>query len=270
MIRRFKRTASRARRQPPRRPGNGKAIALLGTAFIVAAGLLMLGQASSDIPRDDDLCRVGMALPVIEVWQIDATERLTPDEAGGVAAAIRRSAERLPVESKLMISVLQPDGQSNARVLFARCKPRTGEGANALYENGRLLGKHYREGFAEPLETALDALAQLGAADTSPIAEWLYEASAAFEGPAASKRLIVVSDLLQFSDRMSMYRSYDWQSFLRLPKVRAIQGRLSGVDVLVLLRLHERSGALQGDKHERCWRSYFGYAGAREFQIRPL
>ena len=244
---------------------------LLAGAVVLTIALLVLAQAKPTATRTADQCLESGGVPAAQVVLIDATESYTADEAGKLAYALQRQAEALEIEGKLSIDALQPDGKGKTlRSLFSRCKPRDGSKASALTENGRLLGLYYSKTFTRPLQEVLDSMTALGSADTSPILEALYALAMTFESIDGPKRLLIVSDLLEYSKLMNMYRSYNWDKAKNIAKVKAMQDRLHGVDVMILLRLHKRAGVFQGMRHEAFWRSYFAHAGVSRVRIMPL
>ena len=83
---------------------------------------------------------------------------------------------------------------------FARCKPATGEKANELYQNPRMIEERYRKEFLEPFEAIVSMMLDSPAADRSPIMESLQAllvGTPGFVDASWPRRVIVVSDLIQ-------------------------------------------------------------------------
>jgi hypothetical protein len=254
-------------------PGTGKAVLLLSGTLVILAVLLGLnftGKATA--PRRADLCNAEAPLPVHEVWFIDATDALTPSELAALGQVVSRRMAALPAGGKLSIVTLQREGKETAaRVAFSLCKPPDGSGANPLTENRRLLEKHYHAAFAGPLHAALETLAHTGDADTSPILETLYTVLLAFEAGARERRLLLVSDLLEYSSLGNFYRAgYRWDALKEAPRIQAMQGRLRHVDVTVLLRTTARTRIHQHRQHAAFWHAYMRHAGVDNCHMMPL
>jgi hypothetical protein len=254
-------------------PGTGKAVMLLTVTLVVLAVLLGLnftGKATA--PPKADLCRADAPLPVHEVWFLDATDAFTPAEISLLGQTVLRRLEALPAGGKLSLVALQREGkEAAARTLFARCKPQDGSGANPLTENRRLLDKHYHEAFAGPLNAAMETLAHASNADASPILEAMYTVLLTFEAGAKQLRLLIVSDLLEYSSLGNFYRpGYRWDILRQVPKIQAMQDRLRGVDVSVLLRSNARTRLYQHRQHAAFWHAYMRHAGVQNCQMIPL
>jgi hypothetical protein len=249
---------------------NMYAAGLLSLAIVVTLAMLRMGQAESELPRTAEGCLESEVLPAIEVVVIDATERLEAHEAERLAAEIRRRAAAMPAEGKFAIAVLMPNGDGNAHLVFSRCKPDDGAAATGWSDNPRMIREYFSETFGNPLDKILSALPGLGGAKSSPILETFYAVSSLFEGAAHSKRLLIVSDLLEYSPLFSMYKPFSWQRALRIPKVSAMKDLWQGVEASVLLRTHNRTRALHSAHHAAFWKTYFNYAGVAAVRFMPL
>jgi hypothetical protein len=262
--------------RPVRRPrrSNGFAIGLLGVAGLIAFGLLIIGHiepgsvdtaATAETADKADAAGICLhkILPALDVVLIDATERLEADRVEKLTFEIRRRAEALPIGGKLVVGVIYPfDDGDNAKALFSACKPHDGTGASDWTQNRQMIEEDYRKEFAAPLEKALALLPTFAGAKSSPLFGALYAVSTVFEREAEKKTLLIASDLLEYSpSTLSMYRAYSWDKALGVAKVRAVQGRLAGVEVSVMLRIHAHASTLQTPRHARFWKTYFHHAG---------
>jgi hypothetical protein len=268
------RRRGRGRNRPRPKGSNSFAIGLLGVAGLIALGLLIIGHiepgsvdtaATAETADKADAAGICLhkILPALDVVLIDATERLEADRVERLTFEIHRRARALPTGGKLVVGVIFPfDDGDNAKALFSACKPPDGSRANDWTQNRRMMEEDYRKGFVEPLEKALALLPTFAGGMSSPIFGALYTVSTIFEWEAEKKTLLIASDLLEYtSSTLSMYRAYSWDKALGVAKVRAVQGRLVGVEVSVMLRIHARASTLQTSRHARFWKRYFHHAG---------
>jgi len=125
--------------------------------------------------------------------------------------------------------LVSPDPQSRGGEGLNLCKPPSGEDANQLYENPKLLEQRFRERFVQPLEATLNRLLRSEPANSSPIMESLQSLvtrallSSRDERPL---RLVVISDLLQHSETFSFYRGDRWKDFEGSRKVERVPSRV--------------------------------------------
>ena len=147
---------------------------------------------------------------------------------------------------------------------FARCKPATGEKANELYQNPRIIEERYREEFLEPFEAILSAMLDSPAAERSPILESLQAllvSAPGFVDASYPRRVIVVSDLIQNSAAFSFYRGDTWGRFIRSQDAERLAGRLRGVEVEIC-RIPRPGAKVNKAVVDDFWVNYFDRAGA--------
>lgn len=88
--------------------------------------------------------------------------------------------------------------------------------------------------------------------------------------PAAPRRLIVVSDMMQHSKEYSQYRGTDGEVFFHGPLFDKVATDLTGIDVRVLYIRRVSGASRQPAGHEQFWANYFNRLGARTFVIAPV
>lgn len=155
---------------------------------------------------------------------------------------------------------------------FALCKPMEESAANKLYQNPRLVAESYEKRFQRPLKASLEKMLIFRSAERSPIMESLQAALASTPGfldAAYSRRVLIVSDLLQHSAAFSFYRGDTWRKFQRSRNFARLARSLHGVDVEIL-RLPRPEAKIDSAEVEDFWANYFDQAGARRVRSRML
>jgi hypothetical protein len=173
-----------------------------------------------------------------------------------------------------LLAIMPANDGPVVQEMFSRCRPRDGSHANPLFENKQKLQKRFQETFEQPLEQAIADIAGLGDAATSPIIKSLYHLATwpAFLKEAASQRdLIIISDLLEYSDVVSHYQpAYKWSDVLKSPWIDKLENKLSGVDVTVHLRTNARTQPYHRRTHERFWEAYMQHARVGHYRVDPF
>lgn len=119
------------------------------------------------------------------------------------------------IDTMIAVGIVSEDS-SNWGAAFAKCKPATSKDSSALYENPKNIGERFQREFAEPLKSTLNKMLSGEVENSSPIMEALQSLVAEtpnFASVAGNRKIIIVSDLLQHSDKLSFYRGENWNSF---------------------------------------------------------
>ncbi len=174
----------------------------------------------------------------------------------------RRIAEAIP---NTLIAVGAVHADASARGAdFALCKPESGERANEIYQNPRMIAEQYRKKFRLPFDKILERMLRSPKADSSPIMESLQALLVGTPGFVDAKyprRVIIVSDLLQHSAAFSFYRRDRWATFVRSPNAQRLAGRLNGV-VVEICRVPRPNARIKKAEVDDFWVNYFERAGA--------
>jgi hypothetical protein len=117
--------------------------------------------------------------------------------------------------------------------------------------------------FAEPLQHLLDSILDGGDAQVSPIMESIQSIAVTELGSEAvisrniPRRLIVISDLIQYGPDYSQYRPFaDFRNFKTQPYYQGVRADLSGISVEFWYVRRQKTLALQTKKHQDFWRNY--------------
>ncbi len=160
--------------------------------------------------RIDAVTLCPKAAPVSQtIILIDRTDPLTKTEQARVRAIVEREREALAVGAKIAVAVLrQPERSTTTTVetVAALCNPRAS--ADPLTGNPSRVRARYEASFVSPLERAMESAAGEGSAPTSPIAAAISAVvdQQVKDHEGTPGKLILISDLLEHTERGSAYR----------------------------------------------------------------
>ena len=199
-----------ARRRRNRRKAKQQRQAILNIILLVST--LMIGGvlfwSLQPEPYDEDtLCILSEELPPHTAVIIDKTDEYSAAEAGLIAAAIRRTRDRLDVGERLTLFELDARGQFDPRGEMSMCNPGRGDQVNPLFRNPKMIEERYSDLFEAPMEAILDDLVTPKEAPASPILEALARLAQTenFSDQAPDRSILLVSDMLQNSDVFTAY-----------------------------------------------------------------
>lgn len=176
----------------------GLAVVIVGFSF----------YALQPEPYDElTLCEISDELPPHTAIIIDKTDEYSQQQAGLIAATIRRARDRLNVGERFTLFELDQFGQFDPRGEFSLCNPGRGDQVNALFRNPERIEERFDEKFDRPLETVLEDLVVPKEAPNSPVLEAMARLgqTEAFSDRAPERRIIIISDMLQNSDVFTAY-----------------------------------------------------------------
>ncbi len=172
----------------------------------------------------------------------------------------------------LSIYVLGDDFKTQTKPLVELCNPGDAKGHSELTENIKQLNRQYKERFLKPVFQQSTELLSVVTAQESPILEMLQMVNLNsikrhdVDGP---KQLIVLSDLLQNSKPLSMYKSIpNFDSFNQTSYAQKTRVNFEGVDVKV--HLLQNMPDLQKQNLFEFWKKYFLNSNATTFELTPL
>lgn len=245
-------------------------VALIMVVLAIAGGLFYVRQMLAAKTYDEaTLCptREAGGVRAATLIVIDKSDPFTEPQVATVRQAILNARDALPPGGKIKIAVIEKAPNEDAaqiRLLRAVCNPGSGETANAIYQNAKLVERRYRERFLEPLDRDLQSLSVPGVAPESPIALALATSIARDDDIAGipEKRVILVSDLLEHTADMSAYAGELSAERLRQSVGEAATAWLSGTKVDVHMLHHAKDPARQ-EAALAAWLAFFQGAGAK-------
>ena len=196
------------RRNSSRRTSRDSGKKLIGILliFAVTGVLIGLGVLRPDPETRDELgCLIDQSPPTLLSVLIDSTDTINERTARQAQIEIKKEILALQDNSRVELYQISPDG-GHISALFKGCKPPTGKNADALTQNAQLMKSKFEE-YASVFDQALHSLLKQSPADQSPIIESIQSVAIEMSSvDSESKRIVVISDLIQHSKRLSFYR----------------------------------------------------------------
>lgn len=243
----------------------------IGYALIAFFSIVIIGGAYFYIdtvmnkPVFDKITMCPVNKPPAEIISIliDASDKMSPVQVASIRNEIDGYRNSLPRTGAMEVYTVGRTEKASLQPLFKACNPGSPEEFSALTESIPRATRRWRDDFISPVDSALTKALPSSEQATSPIMESLQSVAVTAFGPAdrkdITKRLIIVSDMMQNSSKFSNYKSMDYESF-RSAAGENLMTDLRGVEVQILyIRRHSKQGA----KHIEFWQSYLAEQGAR-------
>ncbi|MFL6856945.1 MAG: hypothetical protein ACJ8EB_03445 [Allosphingosinicella sp.] len=197
-------------------------------------------------------CLTNVPTPQAVLFLIDATDRLSKENAERIGSRIKDAVDGLDRYSRVLIVSFGGDTATPLHQIYNGCIP--GKASTARWDEGaQLLGRQYDE-FKKQLDGLVTQLQQLPDAKTSPITEQVVRAASdpQLHWEANVRTLVLVTDGLQ----STIY----WTRHLKLPDPPA--GLLKDVRAEYFEVGNEKGTRLQTPEMRLEWKSWFERAGA--------
>jgi hypothetical protein len=217
--------ARRQSRQRNSARGTGAAIGGIALIFLALAALAILALFYFSVTPKPKLDSASLC-PIdgprgITVVLVDTSDDLPEPAQRQVLGLLEDQISELPDYHKLDIRVLDIAG-SRSRSLFSKCNPGDGTGLSEWTDNPRLARMRWLESFRQPAKDAIKNSLTSAKAKNSPIMGAIQDiAIDQFSSSAAQKvekKLIVISDMLEFTPLYSQYPSAGDLSYQRLKR----------------------------------------------------
>jgi hypothetical protein len=240
------------------RSGGGGGLLLLAVIAVatVAIGYFGYSYVQGRNARATDAetgCLTNAPTPQAVLFMVDATDRLSRENAARIQSRIVDAVQALPRYSRVTIVPFGGDTAAPLTPIFNKCLPGNAATAN-LDEGGQLLEEQY-QAFRQALDRMVANLVQLPDSRTSPITEQVIRAASdpQLHWQAGARTLVLVTDGLE----SSIY----WTRNLRLPEPP--DGLLQDVSAEYFEIGNPRGSRLQTHSMRLEWKSWFERAGAQ-------
>ncbi len=174
----------------------------------------------------------------------------------------------------ISIYVIDDNKEKEISPDFVVCSPRTGEAANAFYENPKQIRRRWKVQFEQPLDRVIKGFMQPGNADFSPIMEIFQFISLSAFPPGesqADKQIIIISDMLQHTPEWSHYRQQmDIKGLQKSTYFQRINTNLQNAEVKILYVRREGKEKLQNKRHAFFWADFIESIGGRVTLIEKI
>lgn len=255
-------------RLPPRKTSARLSGAAIGGILLILLAVFALGALGAFwyfTPRPPVLDAV-TGCPVsgpdgVTVVLVDTSDDL-PEPAKREARTILNDLiTTLPPYYRLDIRVLDIAGMKS-RSLFSKCNPGDGTGLSEWTSNPRIARLKWLESFRKPANNAIDHSLGSQKADSSPIMAAIQDiAIERFSGAvavASEKRLVIISDMLEFTREYSQYpRAGDlsYQRFKQSPAYLKYRTDLHGARVTIDY-VQRTQPKIDNTKHADFWHQW--------------
>lgn len=246
-----------SRRGGPVRGGSSTLlIGLLILALVSGLGYLGWRYWAERESRQTDAdtgCLTNAPTPQAVLFMVDATDRLSPENAVRIRSRIDDAVSQLDRYSRVIIVPFGGDTAAPLLPIFNKCLPGRAATAN-LDEGSQRLEQQY-EAFRNALAAMSTRLQQIPDSRTSPIAEQIARAAgdSQLHWQGQTRTLVLITDGLE----SSVY----WTRNLRLPDPP--EPFLSGVRAEYFEIGNERGNRLQTREMRLEWKSWLERAGAQ-------
>jgi len=272
-IRSSRRTSTRRRSRRDHGESNFRSYLAIAACFVIVG---VLGYAVSTLwekgrINEITLCHLGGARNITMIL-LDLTDPLTGTQSARLDTIIQDEVHRSSTDTMISFGVVSED-PDNWGARFAKCKPATGEDANSLYENPRLIQERYDREFMKPMLGELANAVSGEAENRSPIMEGLQSLISEtpdFTRAKGERKILIVSDMLQHSDILSFYRGQGWDYFSESGGAQRLAGNLNAVSVEILLIPRSGSNLPNRTEVDDFWSRYFDRQGSRVPIVRSL
>ena len=241
---------ARRRRQPALNLQKIGGIALGGIALVVVMLLFLLRPES--VPRDSGTLCPDSGPSQVTAILVDTTDRIGAPSRADILGRL----DDLVLDSRtdeMMISYDTSLVAGDSQLLPPRlpvCNPGDPDSANPLISSPELIRQRLEERYKKPLSELFQKLVNGEQSASSPIMETIQAISITVLARRAyadiPKRLILISDLLQHSEHLSLYANpLDYDAFARTAGSDALRTNLRGVAIEVFLiqrQAHAQSG----------------------------
>lgn len=250
------------------------------TVAAIGIGTLALGAIAAGfifspniVPRDSaTLCPKSGAKAVTTII-VDTTDEIDVVSRADALQTLKEFVSREAAPDELIMAFETAAISKNALQPLAEvCHPGDPKMADPLIANPRLIQKRLDEGFLAPLTESFEALLSIKKAETSPLMESVQLVStsvlsrSAYEG--TPKRLIIVSDLMQNTARLSFYQNHpDYESFSVTRDAEALQTDLRGVEVIIYFLNRRTRQDIQSLELVIFWQKWLNDQGAESFRV---
>lgn len=237
-------------------------VAALGLVAALCLFIFLCGQGIREEKErvGEDGCFLNRESDTAQVILIDTSDRL-PDLQ---ASLLKSELELIINDAKrgdiVAIYALTRDSLEPIKPLERQCSP--GPDPNFWIE-GEQDWEDRRQRFFDAIDKALEGELENGGLPRSPILEAFIaiDARELRSRDRSSNRLVVASDLLQYSDALSHFETplLPFKRFKKTAQYSALRPDLKGTSVQLLYLHRERYHHLQSPEHIIWWRDYIAH-----------
>ena len=262
----------RPNRQDKRQAATRKAIGVLMALCVVGGviGYFYISVSADTRPLDPiTFCPTDAKGPnSVTAILLDRTDTFNPTQQAAIRDRLDDVKDHTSQYDLLQVYTVEPTQEKLLKPIFSMCNPGRGEGMNRWTHNPHLMEERWQTLFAKPLQHLLDSILDGGDAQVSPIMESIQSivvtklGSEEVISQKIPRRLIIISDLIQYVPDYSQYRLLlDFQHFNTLPYYQNVRADLSGISVEFWYVRRQKTLSIQTKKHQDFWQNYISDQG---------
>ena len=245
----------------------------IGVCVLVIVGVFLGSQSLNSKSKINEatLCHVDGPVNVTAIL-LDLTDPLGNTQQARLKTNIENEIASSSTDTMISLGVVSEEPQRWGS-LFAKCKPATGEQANALYENPSPIRDRYQREFLIPIRAKIDETLGGQAENQSPIMEALQSLVADtpdFTRARGQRKLLIVSDMLQHSDTISFYRGQGWEYFSDRDGESRLAASLQNVSVKIMRIPRSGNTIPPRELVDNFWTRYLDLQGGRPPSVSSL
>jgi hypothetical protein len=244
---------------------------VLCIGVVIGVAVLANNLISKGKIDEATLCHLTADLNVTAVL-LDLTDPLNPTQQSRLKNILSNEISDSSVDTMISIGVVS-EAPSKWGAQFARCKPASGDDANALYENPKIIANRYIREFIAPMNATLERMLGGEVENQSPIMEALQSLvseTPEFSSTQGSRKIVIVSDMLQHSDNLSFYRKQGWNYFVQSNGDQRLAGNLANVSINIIRVPRSGPSMPSRDLSDGFWTRYFDRQGSRPPSVQSL
>lgn len=245
-----RRGSARRRGQPPRDWEKVGGVALGSFAVLAVVALVIFRAIADPTPRDPETMCPEDGPGQVTAILVDTTDRVGSTSREDILGRLDDLVSDSQPDEMMLVYDTSWSPTNTAVPRLTVCNPGDPDAANPLISSPELIRQRLEDYFRRPLAKLFEELLDAEEAAVSPLMETIQAISvtvlARQQYADVPKRVILISDLMQHSEDLSLYReplSYD--AFGRTAGAEALRTNLQNVLVRILFvqrRAHSRLG----------------------------
>jgi hypothetical protein len=197
---------------------------------------------------------------------IDATDSLSIQQKQAFLTSFQSLRDSIPLHGRLDLYFIHSTQSSLLKPVVSLCNPGNGDEISPLAGNPRHVKQTWQEGFGKPLEREISQLLEASPEKESPIMESIQSVVlTSLSEPSLRdkpKKLIIISDLMQHTPNLSLYRGTPATDiFIQNKSFDRMKSDLRDIDISVWMLVRDNS--LNRSKLAELWQRVFAEQGAQ-------
>ena len=223
----------------------------LGSFAVLAVGALVVFRALADpTPRDPDTMCPEDGPSQVTAILVDTTDRVGATSREDILGRLDDFVSKSQPDEMMLVYDTSWSPTETAVPRLTVCNPGDPDAADPLISSPELIRQRLEDYFKRPLAELFEELLDAEEAAVSPLMETIQAISvtvlARQRYANVPKRVILISDLMQHSEHLSLYRDpLNYDAFARTARAEALRTNLQNVLVRILFvprRAHSRLG----------------------------